>query len=448
MRERSLASYLLLPRPGDLIKTWIFPVGFLLGVLTAEGASGGEVLRAALIWAALELLIYQARYQWNDIRGFEADQRHPDRVARGRLPGPASKGRERIGASAMVAAGRLGLAAILALVLSDLDLGAPLLALAAAVFGVAVLYEVVRSRATGGSDRVPPPLSAGILALWVVVGGGYAIRGVAGLAVAVDLFDDPWLPAAAVLAFWSFGIAFVTGRWALEALAFGRGDGRGGIEWRVEPEQAREHTLALVRWLPASGPDATEQRADGSLADWRALADGASLLAPWNLTAVTAASAAAVTGRLLVGPADLLDGAVAAGVGAVCAAVALGLGRSAFSGRSASSSMTPPLSASSKPSGARRHWPAWLLGGAGLVAVMAATGSPRSLLAALPWLCIVGAHLFFAAQSPRTLAHPLRSALADARSRSDPSTPAASAFVLSPRMSGERTNARRAGGDG
>jgi hypothetical protein len=448
VRERSLASYLLLPRPGDLIKAWIFPAGFLLGVLAAEGASGGEVLRAALIWAALELLIYQARYQWNDIRGFEADQRHPDRVARGRLPGPASKGRERIRASVLVAAGRLGLAAVLALVLSGLDLGAPLLALAAAVFGVAVLYEFLRSRATGGGDRVPSPLSAGILALWAVVGGGYAIRGVAGLATAVDLFDDPWLLAAAVLAFWAFGIAFVTGRWALEALAFGRGDGRGGIEWRAEPGQAREHTLALVRWLPAQGPPAVERRTDGALDDWRALAGGSSPLAPWNLAAMVAAAAAALSGRLLAGPADLLDGAVAAGVGAVCAAVALGLGRSAFPGRSASSSTAPPLSASPKPSEARRHWPAWLLGGAGLVAVMAATGSPRPLLAALPWLCIVGAHLFFAAQSPRTLAHPLRSALADARSRRAPSPPPASAFVLSPDISGERTNARRAGGDG
>src|SRR3954467_4980906 len=125
MTERRLAGYLLLPRPGDLVKAWIFPACFLLGVLAEEGASGREVLRAALVWAALELLLYQARYQWNDIRGFEADQRHPERAARGRLPGPPSRGRAHIRASAAVAAARLGLAAALALALPGLDLGRP-----------------------------------------------------------------------------------------------------------------------------------------------------------------------------------------------------------------------------------------------------------------------------------------------------------------------------------
>ncbi|MDQ2631322.1 MAG: hypothetical protein M3Y75_10205, partial [Actinomycetota bacterium] len=232
MSERSLAGYLLLPRPGDLVKAWIFPAAFAFGAL-AGGVGGRELLRAAVAWIALELLIYQARYQWNDIRGFAADQRHPDRASRGRLPGPPSRGREHIRASALVALGRLGLAALLALALAPLDLGLPLLALTVAVFGVAVLYEVLRARATGGSDRVPPPLTPGILALWAVVGGGYAIRGVSGLALGVDLFGDPWLFGAAVLAFWSFGVAFVTGRWALEALAFASSDGRGGVSWQV-----------------------------------------------------------------------------------------------------------------------------------------------------------------------------------------------------------------------
>ncbi|HEX2264809.1 MAG TPA: hypothetical protein VHH14_00850, partial [Solirubrobacterales bacterium] len=289
MKERSLRSYLLLPRPGDLVKAWIFPAAFALGVLAAGGASGREVLRAALIWLALELLIYQARYQWNDIRGFEADQRHPDRVARGRLPGPLSQGREHTRASALVAAARLGLAAAFAVALPTLHLGTPLLALAVAVFGVAVLYEVLRERATGHDNRVPPALTPAILALWAVVGAGYAIRGVSGLAAAVDLFAEPGLLAAAVLAFWSFGIAFVTSRWALEALPFGRGDERGGIEWRVEPGHAREHTLALVRWLPTRGPGVDERRPDGGLEDWRALTGGASRLAPWTLAARIAA---------------------------------------------------------------------------------------------------------------------------------------------------------------
>lgn len=390
MTERRLAGYLLLPRPGDLVKAWIFPACFLLGVLAAEGASGRVVLRAALVWVALELLLYQARYQWNDIRGFDADQRHPDRAARGRLPGPPSRGRAHIGASAAVIAARLGLAAVLALVLSGLDLGIPLLALALAVFGVAAVYEPLRARCTGASDRVPPPLGAGIVALWVVVGAGYAIRGTAGLALAVGLSGHPGLFLAAVVTLWAFGIAFVTGRWALEALAFGRRDSGGGFAWRVEPGQAREHSLALVRWLPGTVPESAGGETDGSLADWRALTAEVAPLAPWNLAALVAAAAAAATGRLLAGPADALDVILAIGAGALCAVAVL--------------------------AARRRRWVNWLLGACALAALIAILGSPRPALAGLPWLCVLGAHLFFAAQSPRTLAHPLRAVLANARS--------------------------------
>jgi hypothetical protein len=387
--ERSLADYLLLPRPGDLVKAWIFPAAFAFGALAGGGVGGRELLRAAVAWVALELLIYQARYQWNDIRGFDADQRHPDRIARGRLPGPASCRRRRIRASGLGMVARLALVAAAAIALSPFDLAAPLLALALAVFGVAIVYEALRGRCTGAAERVPPPLTAGILALWLAVGAGYALRGVSGLAFAVDLFGKPWLLAAAAVTFWAFGIAFVTGRWALEALPFGRPDGRGGIDWRVESGQAREHSLALVRWLPAAAPAEAGGKADG-FGDWRALVGDVSPLAPWNLAAVVSAAAAAVTGRLLAAPADPLDALLAGGAGALCAAAAL------------------------VPSWRRYGWAA---GGVALAVLMATAGSPRPALVAIPWLAVLAAHLFFTAQSPRTLAHPLRFALAGARAR-------------------------------
>jgi hypothetical protein len=386
--ERSLAGSLLLPRPGDLVKAWIFPAAFAFGAVAEGGVGSRDLLRAAIAWAALELLIYQARYQWNDIRGFEADQRHPDRVTRGRLPGPAGRRRGRVGASGLAIVARLALVAVAAVAVSPLDLGAPLSALALAVFGVAIVYEVLRSRCTGAAEQAPPPLTAGILALWVAVGAGYALRGVSGLAFAVDLFGEPWLLAAAAAAFWSFGIAFVTGRWALEALPFARADGHGGIRWRVEPGQAREHSLALVRWLPAAAPGA-ERRGDG-FGDWRALLGDVSALAPWNLAAVASAAAAAVTGRLLAGLADPFEALLAGGAGALCAAAAL----------------VPAW---------RRY--GWAAGGIVLGVLLAAAGSPRPTLVAIPWLAVLGAHLFFTAQTPRTLAHPLRFAFAGARAR-------------------------------
>jgi hypothetical protein len=388
--ERSLPSYLLMPRPGDLVKAGIFPLTFLLGVLADGGVSGRELLRAVVIWFALELLIYQARYQWNDIRGFEADQRHPSRAARGRLPGPPARGREHKRASAVVALARLTMVAILAVALSSLDLAVPLLVLAVAVFAVAALYEALRVHATGHSDRIPPPVTGGILAIWAVIGAGYAIRSLAGFAAAVDLFDSPGLPLAALVAAWAFGIAFVTGRWALEALAFARRDEDGGIAWQVESGQAREHSLALIRWLPAR-PQPAEEPGDRSLDGWRALSGGVSRFAPWEIAAVVAAAAAASTGRLLAGPAGLPEAALFTIAGALCAAAVLST---------------------------RRLRRLALLSGTAVLFVLASIAdSPRPALAVLPWLAVLGAHLFFTDQSPSTLAHPLRSALSRARGR-------------------------------
>jgi hypothetical protein len=378
---RSLRSYLLLPRPGDLVKAWIFPATFAIGVL-AEGVGGEQVLRAGAVWIALELLIYQARYQWNDIRGFAADQRHPDAASRGRLPGPPSRGRRHRGASTLVAAGRLGLVAGLALALPSLNLGAALLALAGAVFAIALLYEALRSRATGVEARVPSPIRPTLVALWLVVGGGYAVRGVAGLALAIDLGSRPGLAAAALVSTWAFGVAFVTVRWALEALAFGRRRDDGEILWRVEAGQAREHSLALVRWLPTSAPAG----ATGTGLDhWRPLRGTAAIAAPWTAAALLAAAAAALAGRLLAGPADPLGALLAAAAGLLLCAAVLFL--------------------------PARRVCAWLLGAFALAAALPISGSPRPLLAVLPCLGVLGAHLLFTAQSPATLAHPLRATL-------------------------------------
>jgi 4-hydroxybenzoate polyprenyltransferase len=392
MSERSLVGYLLVPRPGDLIKAWIFPLAFAFGVLAAGAASGREVTRAALVWFALELLIYQARYQWNDIRGFDADQRHPDRAARGRLPGPVSRRREHIAASTLVAVGRLGLVAVIVLVASSLDLAWPFLLLALAVFAIAALYELLRSRATGAGDGVPAPPSPAIVALWAVVGGGYAVRGFAGLALGCDVSGRSGLALLALAAFWCYGIAFVTGRWALEALAFARVDGQGRIMWQVEARQAREHTLSLARWLPAPGSEAAD-RTDGSLVDWRPLRGGVSMLAPWNLAAVLAGAAAAATGCVVsmdVGP---LPVAMAAVVGGSLAAFLI--------------------------AARQRHALKVGCAAAAFVLLAAALSSPRPLPLVLPWLAVVAAHLFFTAQSLHTLPHPIRSAVGAVKGRVD-----------------------------
>jgi hypothetical protein len=289
-----MLSYVALPRTGDTVKSIILPTGFIVGS-AARGLPDISAIGAALIvWVALELLVYQARYQWNDIRGFEADQQHPG-GDRGRLPGPRERRNSRFAWSGVTAAakvvGAIGLCWAL-----DATVGLSMLLLTAGVFGLAVVYESLRSTSTGRTDQAPAPITRGIVAIWVVIGAGYALRAVTGLALAADLTASPRLVVAAVLTAWAFGIAWITSRWAVEATDFARLEERR-LRWHVRRDQAREHQLALARWLPREVPASVQD-----LKHWSAVREGIVWSAPWNLAGAVAAGGAVVTGVLLVEP--------------------------------------------------------------------------------------------------------------------------------------------------
>jgi hypothetical protein len=371
---RTLTSYLLLPRPKDLVKALIAPSAFAVGALVEGGVARERLGVALLVWLALELLVYQARYQWNDIRGFEADQQHPDGPARGRLPGPLDRARERKAASAGVAAARIALTGLLALAFPSV---APLLLLlTVGVFGIAAVYEALRTAATGRCDEVPCPLTAPLVGLWVFVGAGYALRGMTGLALATDLTDRPGTAAAAAVAMWSLGVVFVTARWALEAMPFARlVDGQ--VRWQCGADKAREHTLGLVRWVPPQA-DPRDLAAPDDPSRWRALHGRTPLSAPWSTGSVVAGAAAALAGHLLVGgaagvPVLLLGGLAALG----CLLVP------------------------------RHRLPAALAAAAALTAAQVALGTDRPLVAAVPWLVVALAHASFTSQCTADLGHPL-----------------------------------------
>jgi hypothetical protein len=387
---------MLLPRPGDAVKAWLFPFGFALGAL-AEGTDEQTVLRGILIWLILEALVYQARYQWNDIRGFTADNQHPGARARGRLPHGSAFGVPSPTLSGAVAVLRIGAAFLVAVLLPSLDLLAVVSLLAAGVFAIAVPYELLRTRATGRSAQVPPPLSGAVLGLWVLAGAGYALRGVSGLALGLGDAASPAIVASAAVAIWSFGVAFVTSRWAIEALAFARAHG-DHLEWSVQPGQAREHSIALVRWLPALPAvklPSRESTAELDPAKWRALAGRTAPSAPWNLAAQTTGLFAGITGILLTGVPAAEDVILAGAVGAAATAGVLG---------------------------ARRlRAVAWLaLSVLGLVAcsVLVQSGLP-----VLPWSALIGAYLLFTAQTLGSIGRPLEPLLAAFDGRQSPPSP-------------------------
>ena len=236
--QRSLLSYLILPRPEDLVKACFFPLGTLIAASTALDQVDLEKLDAAgittwvLVWLCLELLIYQARYQWNDIRGLADDTNHPEDRARGRLPhGHGVSDGAAVASSLAVMATRLVLVALVASA-APMPADAPLLTLTCVVFGVGAIYEFLReARPSGRAPRAT--LSWGIFAC---VGVGYAVRGLAGVwctnYLVADVRDNvqwggvgsfgsdysTWLSLGAFL--WLYGCVFVVLTWVLDASSY------------------------------------------------------------------------------------------------------------------------------------------------------------------------------------------------------------------------------------
>ena len=91
-------QYLLMPRLGELIKWATFLLAWiiaLIGSLLAHGFDGASlelsVTLALLYLLIFEYLIYQARYQWNDLRSTKSEAIHISREGRGRLPEKCEK---------------------------------------------------------------------------------------------------------------------------------------------------------------------------------------------------------------------------------------------------------------------------------------------------------------------------------------------------------------------
>ncbi|WP_372666276.1 hypothetical protein [Amycolatopsis kentuckyensis] len=154
------------------------------------------------------------------------------------------------------------------------------------------LYEFLRAGDTRPAART--------VAIWFVVGAGYAVRASVGLALAGIVPRGPttgmfFLFAGAA---WAFGIVFVTMTWALEAVGHCAA-GAGGVLDRPAALAAKPHLARLLRFTPFSLRPVA--RADGSASSLRALTGKAPIAAPWNaglVVAVVCAIAACASGGL------------------------------------------------------------------------------------------------------------------------------------------------------
>ena len=365
-----LTAYLLVPRRDAWGKALMAPACFVAAACST-GHFGGWA-RFAVLWLVLEVLIYPARYQWNDIAGVEADQRHPEARARSRLPvGSTPRARRRsIGLSWLAAAARV-LAALLVGWLTGLT--AQVLVLAGAVFAIAAAYEWLRA------PRSRLWTSARVVAVWLAVGLGYLVRGGLGLSTGGLAWGSTAM-IAGLVSLGAFGVMFVLLTWALEATSYCSADGDG--RWHAAPElAAKPHLAALLRHADRpleAGPVPDEGWHCGGC---RVLRGGTRLSAPWNLALLVAAAGGAVTGAALARP-------HAAGAVAWAAVAATGLAGGLALARCRST---------------RARWAVaggWFLvvGAAGL---LARPGLP--VLAGVPWLAVAGLYCTFCGWSYRDL---------------------------------------------
>ncbi|MGH3972391.1 MAG: hypothetical protein ACRDS9_03570, partial [Pseudonocardiaceae bacterium] len=214
--RRTLLSYLLFPRPGDLVKWTFVPMSAVLGLLLPgvfDGFSTPDLWALIVGWLAFEYLAYQARYQINDLRGLVHDLSHPKKTSRMRLPVGGHGIRTSVKAALWAVAVRLTVLAVV-LLLNPFDVREELGIAALAVFLIAVPYEYLRSREPEDPDTARR-LAAQV---WIIVGAGYAIRVCLGLSLVG--ISSPSVLGMFGLAAWLFGVMFVTLTWVLEATSY------------------------------------------------------------------------------------------------------------------------------------------------------------------------------------------------------------------------------------
>jgi 4-hydroxybenzoate polyprenyltransferase len=289
--ERSLPSYLLMPRPADWVK-WIITPGAFVVTAWATGAFRNWH-QFILVWLILEYLIYEARYQWNDIRGIHEDTNHPESTARLRLPS-GSGTRRNIVASCLVGVLRLTLAVCIAAVAHLLPEVALLIGL---VFGVAIAYEALRAASTSSRlSSLPALRSAAICAIWITVGLGYAIRSGTGFWLG-GLRLLSLTAISGMLYFFTFGIMFVLLTWVLEAASYCSTDSIESI-FRGPGLLAKPHIAILLRWTGWKVRDGAGNM-PGAAEPVLKKKPGKHY-APWNIALLLTAGLGAVVGTGLV----------------------------------------------------------------------------------------------------------------------------------------------------
>lgn len=161
-------SYFIYPKKKDLQKPFLLALGFVTGIFLYNDVRPLEIAlkQFAIVFVTIDFLLYQARYQWNDIRGLRED-----RVAgrKDRLP-------KIEGAKSDQLSVKLSVAIMMVKIISQFvvifcfggEMTTPLLACSCAIILAAIAYEIARTKKIN-------------LMIFIVVSLGYPLRFLAGI---------------------------------------------------------------------------------------------------------------------------------------------------------------------------------------------------------------------------------------------------------------------------
>lgn len=259
-----LMPYLILPRPDDLVKGLFLVMGVILAQFSKPEVtvpSAADALSLGVLWFTTEILIYQARYQWNDILGRKEDQGAQGSESSNRLPSAHNS----VGAAWVSIVIRIYLALVIThfnwhvgnwgIRLLPATYWALMLYLA-----LAVIYELIRAwiRRSGFCGPVGRSL------LLTIVGLGYPARFLIGwLATGTGLS----LPLACQLAgLWALGVSFVGATWVLSGASYfvfqrGRAVSRIG----AKNIDAKPHLYAMLQLVAGPLPNSSDASSTDSM---------------------------------------------------------------------------------------------------------------------------------------------------------------------------------------
>jgi hypothetical protein len=343
--HRHFASYLALPRPADLVLKGggITTIALIAGLAVVDVTK--DVLTAAAICLAYELLLYQARYLANDLRGRVSDRAHPDAGQRGRFPPATTDDNERI---------RIGLGIVdIALRLTcwgvvissvDASLRPLLLAVTGLTLTSAVFYE---------AGRFPGRKDALLLTGWwrartnlayAASGLGYAARAVLGIGLPSAIvggsvhsaLDATALGVVAAFMF-CLGILIVTVSFFIEGHRFLPDDASPPAPLYFTGLDLRPQSYTLLVSAAALAANATPVERDGH-ADQRTLRPASiatALRRPWSWSFAAARTFGVLAGVAMVGhetSPSVVALAITAGLAGACMAVRPALSTTALLG--------------------------------------------------------------------------------------------------------------------